>query len=205
MTFLNNFFLKKDDNHEKFLKSFCFVFLAKFSFRSGSARSFNTQYGHLSPESSADEAGEEDEVEEEARAHQDQQKDVLVREQQKDVLVQEQQKEEKVRGRPERRKTQRIDYNQIEEAEEERKRLEKELEELNRQQEEDEIRKHDEEEKKKVQDENDRQSVILEMIGGLKPPSGSRARSVPRGRRREKVAAEVSGKRELILDDSFLR
>ena len=82
--------------------------------------------------------------------------------------------------------------------------LEKELEELNSQQEEDEIRK-DEEEKKKVQDENDRQSVILEMIGGLKPPSGSRARSVPRGRRREKVAAEVSGKRELILDDSFFR
>ena len=78
------------------------------------------------------------------------------------------------------------------------------MEELNRQQAEDEIRK-DEEEKKKVQDENDRQSVILEMIGGLKPPSGSRARSVPRGRRREKVAAEVSGKRELILDDSFLR
>ena len=116
--------------------------------------------------------------------------------------MQEQQKEEKVRGRPERRKTQRIDYNQIDE--EERKRLEKELEELNRQQAEDEIRK-DEEEKKKVQDENDRQSVILEMIGGLKPPSGSRARSVPRGRRREKVAAEVSGKRELILDDSFLR
>ena len=193
MAFLNNFFLKKDDSHEKFLKSFCFVFLAKSSFRSGSARSFNTQYGHLSPESSADEAGEEDEVEEEARAHQ---------EQQKDVLVQEQQKEEKVRGRPERRKTQRIDYNQIDE--EERKRLEKELEELNRQQAEDEIRK-DEEEKKKVQDENDRQSVILEMIGGLKPPSGSRARSVPRGRRREKVAAEVSGKRELILDDSFLR
>ena len=192
MAFLNNFFLKKDDNHEKFLKSFCFVFLAKFSFRSGSARSFNTQYGHLSPESSADEAGEEDEVEEEARAHQGQQKD---------VLVQEQQKEEKVRGRPERRKTQRIDYNQIDE--EERKRLEKELEELNRQQEEDEIRK--DEEKKKVQDENDRQSVILEMIGGLKPPFGSRARSVPRGRRREKVAAEVSGKRELILDDSFFR
>ena len=151
-------------------------FFAKSSFRSGSARSFNTQYGHLSPESSADEAGEEDEVEEEA--------------QQKDVLVQEQQKEEKVRGRPERRKTQRIDYNQIDEAEEERKRLEKELEELNRQQAEEEIRK-DEEEKKKVQDENDRQSVILEMIGGLKPPSGSRARSVPRGRRREKVAAEV--------------
>ena len=169
--------------------------MQSLQFRSGSARSFNTQYGHLSPESSADEAGEEDEVEEEERAHQ---------EQQKDVLVQEQQKEEKVRGRPERRKTQRIDYNQIEEAEEERKRLEKELEELNRQQAEDEIRK-DEEEKKKVQDENDRQSVILEMIGGLKPPSGSRARSVPRGRRREKVAAEVSGKRELILDDSFLR
>ena len=193
MAFLNEFFLKKDDSHKKFLKGFCFVFLAKSSFRSGSARSFNTQYGHLSPESSADEAGEEDEVEEEARAHQGQQKD---------VLVQEQQKEEKVRGRPERRKTQRIDYNQIDE--EERKRLEKELEELNRQQAEDEIRK-DEEEKKKVQDENDRQSVILEMIGGLKPPSGSRARSVPRGRRREKVAAEVSGKRELILDDSFLR
>ena len=167
--------------------------MQSLQFRSGSARSFNTQYGHLSPESSADEAGEEDEGEEEARAHQGQQKD---------VLVQEQQKEEKVRGRPERRKTQRIDYNQIDE--EERKRLEKELEELNRQQAEDEIRK-DEEEKKKVQDENDRQSVILEMIGGLKPPSGSRARSVPRGRRREKVAAEVSGKRELILDDSFLR
>ena len=176
-------------------KAFVSFFLQSLQFRSGSARSFNTQYGHLSPESSADEAGEEDEVEEEARAHQ---------EQQKDVLVQEQQKEEKVRGRPERRKTQRIDYNQIEEAEEERKRLEKELEELNRQQGEEEIRK-DEEEKKKVQDENDRQSVILEMIGGLKPPSGSRARSVPRGRRREKVAAEVSGKRELILDDSFLR
>ena len=176
-------------------KAFVSFFLQSLQLRSGSARSFNTQYGHLSPESSADEAGEEDEVEEEARAHQGQQKD---------VLVQEQQKEEKVRGRPERRKTQRIDYNQIEEAEEERKRLEKELEELNRQQAEDEIRK-DEEEKKKVQDENDRQSVILEMIGGLKPPSGSRARSVPRGRRREKVAAEVSGKRELILDDSFLR
>ena len=169
--------------------------MQSLQFRSGSARSFNTQYGHLSPESSADEAGEEDEVEEEAGALQDQQKD---------VLVQEHQKEEKVRGRPERRKTQRIDYNQIDEAEEERKRLEKELEELNRQQEEDEIRKL-EEEKKKVQDDNDRQSVILEMIGGLKPPSGSRARSVPRGRRREKVAAEVSGKRELILDDSFLR
>ena len=177
------------------MKSFCIVPLAKSSFRSGSARSFNTQYGHLSPESSADEAGEEDEVEEEVRAHQDHQKE---------VLVQEQQKEEKVRGRPERRKTQRIDYNQIDEAEEERKRLEKELEELNRQQAEDEIRK-DEEEKKKVQDENDRQSVILEMIGGLKPPSGSRARSVPRGRRREKVVAEVSGKRELILGDPLLR
>ena len=196
MAFLNEFFLKKkDDSHEKFLKSFCIVPLAKSSFRSGSARSFNTQYGHLSPESSADEAGEEDEVEEDARAHQ---------EQQKDVLVQEQQKEEKVRGRPERRKTQRIDYNQIDEAEEERKRLEKELEELNRQQAEDGVRK-DEEEKKKVQDENDRQSVILEMIGGLKPPSGSRARSVPRGRRREKVVAEVSGKRELILGDPLLR
>ena len=192
MAFLNEFFLKKkDDSHEKFLKSFCIVPLAKSSFRSGSARSFNTQYGHLSPESSADEAGEEQEVEEEAR-------------QEKDVLVREQQKEEKVRGRPERRKTQRIDYNQIDEAEEERKRLEKELEELNRQQAEDEIRK-DEEEKKKVQDENDRQSVILEMIGGLKPPSGSRARSVPRGRRREKVVAEVSGKRELILGDPLLR
>ena len=168
-------------------KAFVSFFLQSLQFRSGSARSFNTQYGHLSPESSADEAGEEDEVEEEARAHQGQQKD---------VLVQEQQKEEKVRGRPERRKTQRIDYNQIDEAEEERKRLEKELEELNRQQE-DGIRKHDEE-KKKVQDENDRQSVILEMIGGLKPPSGSRARSVPRGRRREKVVAEVSGMREII-------
>ena len=101
MAFLNEFFLKKkDDSHEKFLKSFCIVPLAKSSFRSGSARSFNTQYGHLSPESSADEAGEEDEVEEEPRAHQDQQKDVLVLEQQKG---------ERVRGRPERRKTQRIE------------------------------------------------------------------------------------------------
>ena len=120
------------------------------------------------------------------------------------LLVQEHQKVQSERGRPERRKTQRIEYGRVDEDEEERKRLEKELEELNRQQAEDEIRKH-EEEKKKVQDENDRQSVILEMIGGLKPPSGSRARSVPRGRRREKVVAEVSGKRELILDDSFLR
>ena len=80
------------------MKSFCIVPLAKSSFRSGSARSFNTQYGHLSPESSADEAGEEDEVEEEPRAHH-----------QKEVLVQELQKEERVRGRPERRKTQRIE------------------------------------------------------------------------------------------------
>ena len=103
--------------------------------------------------------------------------------------MQEQQKVE--RGRPERRKTQRIEYGRVDEDEdeEERKRLEKELEELNRQQLEEEAEK---EEKGKAQDESDRQSVILEMIGGLKPPSGSRARSVPRGRRREKVVVEVN-------------
>ena len=149
--------------------------------RSGSARSFNTQYGHLSPESSQDEDDEDDGVEEE------------VRRQQREIIVHEKEKEEKVqheRGRPERRKTQRIEYGgRVDEDEEERKRLEKELEELNRQELEDEMEK---EEKRKAQDESDRQSVILEMIGGLKPPSGSRARSVPRGRRREKVAVEVN-------------
>ena len=103
------------------------------------------------------------------------------REQREILVVQEQQKVE--RGRPERRKTQRIEYGRVDEDEEERKRLEKELEELNRQQLEEE-----KEEKRKGQDESDRQSVILEMIGGLRPPSGSRARSMPRGRRREKVA-----------------
>ena len=148
--------------------------------RSGSARSFNTQYGHLSPESSQDEDDEDDGVEEE------------VRRQQREIVVHEKEMEEKVqheRGRPERRKTQRIEYGRTDEDEEERKRLEKELEELNRQELEDEMEK---EEKRKAQDESDRQSVILEMIGGLKPPSGSRARSVPRGRRREKVAVEVN-------------
>ena len=109
------------------------------------------------------------------------------REQREILVVQEQQKVE--RGRPERRKTQRIEYGRVDEDEEERKRLEKELEELNRQQLEEEAEK---EEKGKAQDESDRQSVILEMIGGLKPPSGSRARSVPRGRRREKVVVEVN-------------
>ena len=109
------------------------------------------------------------------------------REQREILVVQEQQKVE--RGRPERRKTQRIEYGRVDEEEEERKRLEKELEELNRQQLEEEAEK---EEKRKAQDESDRQSVILEMIGGLKPPSGSRARSVPRGRRREKVVVEVN-------------
>ena len=105
------------------------------------------------------------------------------------LLVQEHQKVQSERGRPERRKTQRIEYGRVDKDEEERKRLEKELEELNRQQLEEETEK---EEKRKAQDESDRQSVILEMIGGLKPPSGSRARSVPRGRRREKVAVEVN-------------
>ena len=109
------------------------------------------------------------------------------REQREILVVQEQQKVE--RGRPERRKTQRIEYGRVDEEEEERKRLEKELEELNRQQLEEEAEK---EEKGKAQDESDRQCVILEMIGGLKPPSGSRARSVPRGRRREKVVVEVN-------------
>ena len=110
------------------------------------------------------------------------------RQQKEEILVvQEQQKVE--RGRPERRKTQRIEYGRVDEEEEERKRLEKALEELNRQQLEEEAEK---EEKRKAQDESDRQSVILEMIGGLKPPSGSRARSVPRGRRREKVVVEVN-------------
>ena len=109
------------------------------------------------------------------------------REQREILVVEEQQKVE--RGRSERRKTQRIEYGRVDEDEEERKRLEKELEELNRQQLEEEAEK---EEKGKSQDESDRQSVILEMIGGLKPPSGSRARSVPRGRRREKVVVEVN-------------
>ena len=148
--------------------------------RSGSARSFNTQYGHLSPASSQDEDDEEDGVEEEeARSRK-----------QRGILVEEQEKIE--RGRPERRKTQRIEYGRgVDEDEEERKRLENELDELNRQQLEDEMEK-EAEQKRKAQDESDRQSVILEMIGGLKPPSGSRARSVPRGRRREKVAVEVN-------------
>ena len=109
------------------------------------------------------------------------------REKKEILVVEEQQKVE--RGRPERRKTQRIEYGRVDEEEEERKRLEKELEELNRQQLEEEAEKED---KRKAQDESDRQSVILEMIGGLKPPSGSRARSVPRGRRREKVVVEVN-------------
>ena len=145
--------------------------------RSGSARSFNTQYGHHSPASSQEEDEEDDGEEEGARRKQ-----------------QEKEKGEKVqteRGRPERRKTQRIEYGgRVDEDEEERKRLEKELEELNRQQLEEDVAKQ-EEEKKKAQDESDRQSAILEMIGGQKPPSGSRARSVPRGRRREKVVADV--------------
>ena len=99
-------------------------------------------------------------------------------------VAEEQEKVQSERGRPERRKTQRIEYGRgVDEEEEERKRLEKELKELNMQQLEEE-----KEEKSKGQDESDRQSVILEMIGGLRPPSGSRARSMPRGRRREKVA-----------------
>ena len=111
---------------------------------------------------------------------------------QRELLVEEQEEVQQERGRPERRKTQRIEYGRgVDEEEEERKRLEKELDELNKQQLEDEVEK-EREEKRKAQDESDRQSVILEMIGGLKPPSGSRARSVPRGRRREKVTVEVN-------------
>ena len=87
-------------------------------------------------------------------------------------------RQEYERRRAERRRTQKIEFHRAEEE----KMLERDEEEKRARQ------KREEDESRRNEEETRRRSAILEMIGGvetMKPPTG-RAKSVPRGRRRER-------------------